>query len=329
MKTTYADAERPSKSLQISSKRTVHFLPEPEVLACAKKLPPIPRDLSTIQEECPAAEWAVFSTSFPTEKDFFFEKCRYFSGKIVQPNLMDESHSDSEAGSEDSTEKLAFGTVEVVGAPAGGAGAVSGELSAAGIGGEGSASGSGGSDGKTGLAGEAAGTGGSLAVGDGESTGARGVGSVTDLTLLAETAVGGSGGGRGLLGSWPVAVSDGGGTGWDGLSARTGVVGGNTTRFINNVVLAATARGGRPGPVGGVSVGTGVVLDVLGDLGQRSSACVGSKRSSADFTGSPVEAGIASVGGTATHAVLGSNARGGSGGGNQASSEDSNKDFHC
>lgn len=197
---------------------------------------------------------------------------------------MNESHDDGETGGKDRAEKLAGGTIEIVSTPAVSARSVSGELSAVRIGGEGSAGQISGSNGVTGLARIAVGTGGVLAVGDGKGTGTRSVGSNTGGILLAKAAISNTGGGGGLLSSWELAVGNSGGAGWDGGSARRGVIGSNTTGLVDDVMLGRTTASRAPGPVGSVGVGAGIVLGVSRNLGQGSSACVGSKRSGTDFT---------------------------------------------
>jgi len=197
---------------------------------------------------------------------------------------MNESHGDGETGGKDRAEKLAGGTIEIVSTPAVRARSVSGELSAVRIGGEGSAGQISGSNGVTGLARLAVGTGGVLAIGDSKGTGTGSVGSNTELTLLAETAISDSGGSGGLVSTWHLAVGNGGGAGWDGGSARRGVIGSNTTGLVNDHMLGRTAASRAPAPIGSGGVGTGIVLGVSHNLGQRSSACVGSKRSGTDFT---------------------------------------------
>jgi len=240
---------------------------------------------------------------------------------------VDQGHQKGKRGSQNRAEKLAGGTIEVVSIPAMAASTVRQKSSAVLVGGISGTGETGGGNSVVGLAVVASVTGTVVAVGNG-GTGAGGVGRSTTLTLLAKSAVGGSSGGGGLVNTWELAIGDGDGTGWEGGSASTGVVSGDTTGLVDNEVLVGLAQSGRPVPGGGGGVGTRVHLGVSGELSEGGGACVGGQRSGANGTGSPVEARRADVSGRAAHAVLGSSARGSVAVGNQANESKESNELH-
>jgi len=187
--------------------------------------------------------------------------------------LVDQSEQESERGSQDRAEQLAGGTVEVVGIPACSTGAVRKKGSAVLVGGVGSARGTGAGNSVVGSTVVAIGTRSVVAVGD-AGTRASVVVSVTSQTLVAEHAVSGSSGGRGLFNRLVFAVGNGGGTGGKSGGTRRGVVSSNTTGLVNLMVLAGLANNSRPSPVRTVCVGTVVVLSIGGGLGQFGGASV-------------------------------------------------------
>jgi len=260
----------------------------------------------------------------------FFVLLIFLSSLLASRLIEEDRSSQHKTSSEDLSEELAGGTVEIISIPAGTADTSGQKNSAVVVGGVGNAGQWGTSEVNSvvSLAVVAVSTGLVVAVGH-SGTRAGGVGGVTGLALVAQVAVSNVGRSSSLVDRSVLAVSDLSKTGWL-RNARTldwVGVGGSLP------VLAVVAHSHGPRDSVGVGSGerAGIELDVSGSdvsVGKLVQAGIGSKVSGSDTAGSPVVALSAHVGGTAGQAVVGSGAGTGHSVGSDASNDSKSEEFH-